>query len=92
LLATGTLNAAICENTITYNGTVAQTIKPTTYCHIILNSSGIKTASGSFDTNGDLTISFGSNLIISNGVTIQVRGAATTAGSLTNGGNLLVSD
>jgi hypothetical protein len=90
----GTVDFATCQNTVVYSGSAGlnQTIKPTTYCHLVLSNSGIKTASGNFGTNGDLTINIGSNLTVGGAVTIQVRGALTTAGSLTNGGKILVSD
>jgi hypothetical protein len=92
LLQTGLLNVSNCPNTVIYNGTVAQTIKPTTYCSIIMNNNGLKTASSNFDTNGDLTINLNSNLTIGNNITVQVRGIATTSGAINNGGHLLVSD
>jgi len=92
LLSTGILNALTCPNTVIYNGIVAETIKPTTYCNIIMNNNGVKTASANFDTNGDLTINFGSNLTIGSGVLVQVRGVATTSGALTNSGHLFISD
>ncbi|MGD0591525.1 MAG: fibronectin type III domain-containing protein [Bacteroidota bacterium] len=92
LLQTGSLSAATCPNTVIYNGTVAETIKPTTYCNIIMNNNGVKTASANFDTNGDLTVNLGSNLTIGSGVLVQVRGITTTSGAITNGGNLLISD
>jgi hypothetical protein len=92
LLSTGILDASTCPNTVIYNGTIAQIIKPTTYCHIIMNNIGLKTASADFGTNGDLTVNFGSNLTINNNVTIQVRGITTTSGAINNGGHLLISD
>jgi aspartate 1-decarboxylase len=92
LLSTGILNVSTCSNTVIYNGTAAQTIKPTTYCNIIMNNNGQKTASADFGTNGDLTVNFGSNLTIGSGIIIQVRGIATTSGAINNGGHLLISD
>ena len=92
VLETGSLDVGTCSNTVIYNGTTAQSIKPTTYCNITMNNSGSKTASTNFDTNGDLTINFGSNLTINSNVTIQVKGITTTAGTLNNGGHLLISE
>jgi hypothetical protein len=91
-LETGSFDVGTCSNTVIYNGITAQIIKPTTYCHVTMNNSGLKTASASFDTNGDLTVNFGSNLTINSNVTIQVKGVTTTAGTLNNGGHLLISE
>ena len=92
LLSTGSLNASFCPNTVIYNGTIAETIKPTTYCNIIMNNNGVKTASSNFDTNGDFTINLNSNITIGSNIIVQVRGIAITAGSITNGGHLFISD
>ncbi len=92
VLETGSFDVGTCSNTVIYNGTIAQIIKPTTYCNIIMNNNGLKTASANFDTNGDLTINFGSNLTINNNVTIQVKGVTTTAGTINNGGQILISE
>jgi hypothetical protein len=91
-LETGSLDVAICPNTVIYDGTVAQTIRPITYCNIEMKNNGIKTATAGFNTNGDFRVNFGSNLTINNGVTIQVLGALTTAGLINNDGHLLISD
>ena len=56
LLATGTLNASVNSNTVNYNG-AAQTVKATTYHHLILSGSAAKTAGGAVTVNGDFTIS-----------------------------------
>ncbi len=93
LLSTGTFNgASYCPNIVIYNGTVAQTIDPVTYCTLKLNNSGVKTAAGSFNVNNDLYINPGSNLSVGSGVTIQVLGRSYTAGALTNNGNILISN
>ena len=56
VLATGTLNAAATGNTVSYNGAGAQTIKATTYHHLVLDNASAKTAGGALTVNGDFTI------------------------------------
>lgn len=56
LLATGTLDASANSNTVNYNG-AAQTVKATTYHHLIFSGSAAKTAAGALTVNGDFTIS-----------------------------------
>ena len=93
LLSTGTFNAAsFCPNTVIYNGTVAQTINPVTYCTLKMNNTGVKTAAGSFNVNNDLYINFGSNLLVNSSVQIKILGRTLTAGALTNNGNILISN
>ncbi|MFZ1978203.1 MAG: hypothetical protein WAV76_09625, partial [Bacteroidota bacterium] len=93
LLSTGTFNAAsFCPNTVIYNGTVAQTINPVTYCTLKMNNTGVKTAAGSFNVNNDLYINFGSNLLVNSSVQIKILGRTLTAGALTNNGSILISN
>ncbi len=92
LLITGTLIASTCPNTIIYDGTIAQTINPATYCNLTLTGVGIKTAAGSSIVNNNLIINFGSNLSINSSVIVQVQGRTYLAGALTNYGNLLISN
>ncbi len=55
LLATGTLNASANPNTVNYNGG-AQTVKASTYYHLIFSGSAAKTAGGALTVNGDFTV------------------------------------
>ncbi|MEJ8802480.1 T9SS type A sorting domain-containing protein [Pontibacter sp. H249] len=43
-------------NTVTYNGSVAQSVLPAVYNHIIFDQAGSKTAAGAITVNGNLSI------------------------------------
>ncbi len=77
MLATGTLNAAASPNTVIYDGSVSQAIKPTTYCNVILSGSGPKSINnGSTTINGGLELSAGTVLTIQSGASVATAGAA----------------
>ena len=65
LLSTGTLNAGQCPNTVIYDGSVAQAIKPATYCSVVVSGSGAKTLN-----SGSMTISSGASLNLAVGPTL----------------------
>ncbi len=59
LLSTGTLTATASNNSVEYNGTSAQTIKATTYHHLLKSGSGTATAGSGITVNGNITVSEG---------------------------------
>jgi hypothetical protein len=91
LLTTGILNVtANIPNTITYNGTSAQTIVNRTYHNIVFDKSGTKTAGGALTINGNLTINTGSNLNASTFSHI-ILGNFINRGTFDTGTNSIVS-
>ncbi|MFZ4412778.1 MAG: G8 domain-containing protein, partial [Bacteroidales bacterium] len=89
LLATGTLTASANPNTVSYNGSIAQTIKPTTYYNLDLSGSLVKTITGlsSILNNFSLTgfvsattvspLSIGGNLSVGGGTTLATGTTST---------------
>ncbi len=59
LLSTGTLTATASNNSVEYNGTSAQTIKATTYHHLLKSGSGTATAGSGITVNGNISVSEG---------------------------------
>ena len=56
-ITAGTLNVtSAIPNTVTYNGSGAQTVTATTYHRLTLTNGGTKTAGGAISTNGTFTI------------------------------------
>jgi len=55
---TPTLDASASGNTVTYSGTT-QTVKLSTYHHLIISGSGAKTLGGAITVNGDFSINAG---------------------------------
>ena len=87
LLSTGTLNASATDNTVTYNGGAAQTIKDplnSTYYNLRLSGSGAKSIQASTTISGDLTFS---STLNSNGFDINLGGDWTSTGLFTEGTN-----
>ena len=80
------------STTIEYTGTSSQAIAAFTYYHLVLKNAGAKTIATGFNINGNLTLFSGSTTSINSGVSVQVLGAFTTAGSLNNNGHLLISN
>ncbi|MEI6697087.1 MAG: Calx-beta domain-containing protein, partial [Bacteroidota bacterium] len=76
LLATGTLTASANPNTVNYNGSIAQTVKPTTYYNLGLSGSLVKTITGLSS--------------ILNNFSLSGSASATTVSPLSIGGNLSV--
>ena len=91
---TGTLHAAVNNNTIEYNGTAQTVINPngTTagYYHLILGGSGAKTMPastlsvlGNFSTDGTATVNCGEGITIGGNV-VLAAGTTFNAGSYTH--------
>ncbi|HMK04643.1 MAG TPA: hypothetical protein VK489_10645, partial [Ferruginibacter sp.] len=59
-ITTGTLNvSSSTPNTVNYNGTGAQSVVATTYCHLIVSNGNTKTAAGAITVNQDFVIGTG---------------------------------
>lgn len=56
MLATGTLNASAAPNSVNYNGSGAQTVKPVTYYNLLISNAGTKTSGGNIVVSNLLTI------------------------------------
>ncbi|MHA6248709.1 beta strand repeat-containing protein [Pontibacter sp. CAU 1760] len=85
LTRTGTFNVtANTPNTVTYNGTAAQSVLSTTYHHLAFANGGAKTANGAFTANGDLTVNAGAVL---NGSSATHTVAGSWAANGTYNGN-----
>ncbi|NMC43023.1 MAG: T9SS type A sorting domain-containing protein [candidate division Zixibacteria bacterium] len=84
-----TLDATADLNTVNYSG-AAQTVKPTTYYHLVLGGSGIKTLTNVGTISGDLTLTgtcsattaitttIGGSLFVGAGTTLTVGGYGFT--------------
>jgi hypothetical protein len=60
-----TLTANECSNTVVFGGTIEQSVKhTTTYCNLILTSTGLKLLAGTATVNGDVTIDVGTTFKI----------------------------
>ena len=92
LLTTGTLTATASGNTVTYGGNSAQSVKTTTYHHLVHTGTGTKSLSGAISIDGDLSVnagtldlgaftanrsSAGGTLTIANGATLKIGGTGT---------------
>src|SRR6185503_19711924 len=78
-----TLTATANPNTVSYNGTAAQTAKATTYHHLTINNtsaSGVS-LSGNATANGTLTFSNGNLTTGANKVTVAAAGSISGAGT-----------
>jgi hypothetical protein len=91
-ITAGTLNASACPNLVSFTGTGVQTVAPTTYCDLLLANAGQKTLAANALVQTSLSIASGSNLTINSGVTMQVLGPVSVAGTVTNNGKLKISD
>ncbi|HET6272650.1 MAG TPA: T9SS type A sorting domain-containing protein [Bacteroidota bacterium] len=88
LLSTGTLTATASGNTINYNGTtLGQTVKATTYHHLVVNKTGqTATLGGNTIVNGNLTLSSGTLSTSASNFNLTVAGNWTNnGGSFTPG-------
>ncbi len=56
LMSTGTLTATATGNTVRFNGSGAQTVKPTTYYDVVFENAGTKTIGGAATVTNSLTI------------------------------------
>jgi len=79
LLATGTLSASASPNTVTYNGTVAQSVKSATYHHLALSNAAGTSLGGATTVNGNLTISSGTLSDSGNQITGNATGTLSMA-------------
>lgn len=95
-----TLDATAALNTVNYSG-AAQTVKPTTYYHLVLGGSGLKTLTNVGTISGDLTLTgtctattaitttIGGSLLVGAGTTLTVGGYGfTVTGSTSVSGTL----
>lgn len=82
-----TLDATAAGNTVVYGG-AAQNIKSTTYHHLTISGSVVKTLSGAITVNGNLTVSAG-ELYTS---TYQITGNATGLFTLAAGTTLTIGN
>lgn len=80
-----TLTATANPNTVDYNSGVAQTIKGTTYHHLIISVAGIKTLNAATTVNGNLTISAGT--FADAGYIVTVKGNVTNNGTHSSTGS-----
>ncbi|MFD2513884.1 T9SS type A sorting domain-containing protein [Pontibacter locisalis] len=75
LTVSGLLNVtANIPNTVTYNGTIAQTVAPITYHHLVFDKAGNKLANNDLQVNGDITIKTGSNFYAGANLTHTLEG------------------
>ncbi|HZY80302.1 MAG TPA: T9SS type A sorting domain-containing protein [Cyclobacteriaceae bacterium] len=73
------------NSTVIYNGSMAQTIQPLTYGHLVLSNGGAtaKTLADDIQVNGDLTISSGSTLD-AGGHALSLQGSWNNNGAFTS--------
>jgi len=89
LLSTGTLTATAVPNTVTYNGSGAQTIKTTNYYNLSTATGGTKTISGNIVIAGDMTI--GASTTVNAGATVDtVYGNWNNLGTFTPGTSQII--
>ena len=81
--AFGTLTVSTAGNTVNYNGSGAQTVKPVTYDNLIFSGSGAKTIGSAISIGGDLSISGGAsaNFTGSSTNTLSLGGTGTVSGT-----------
>ena len=92
-LSTLNLVANQCSNTINYNGTVSQTVKPTTYCNLTVGGTGAKAINdgATITVHGDLTQIANTPFTI--GIaTIQIDGNLNTGDGFVNNGNINIGN
>src|SRR5262249_34333031 len=75
-------------STVTYNGSMAQTVNNISYGNLVLSNGGpnVKTLNGAVTIAGDLTINSGANLDASN-YSIALSGNWTNSGTFTPSGS-----
>jgi hypothetical protein len=81
IMSTGVLTASASGNTVTYNGSTAQTVKGATYNDIVFENSSTKTLGGNITVNGNLTISSGTLDVSGSNYSISLAGNWTNNGS-----------
>ncbi len=77
------LNATANPNTVNYNRVGAQTVKGTTYHHLVTTGNGVKTTGGAVVVNGDLTVNTTSTFTVGAFAT-TVNGNTSVTGTLTH--------
>jgi hypothetical protein len=96
LLATGTFDASTCSNTVIYNGNIAQTIKPATYCNVIMRGGGAKTFidGAALTAHGDVTqdITVPVTNVTVGTATWQIDGTLTTGNGFVNNGDISIGN
>jgi fibronectin-binding autotransporter adhesin len=80
----GTLNVSAVPNTVTFNGSIAQSVNGLTYNNLVVSGGGTKTAAAAITVTGDLTIENATSLAAGN-FTHTVSGNWTNSGSFTAG-------
>ncbi|WP_439880970.1 T9SS type A sorting domain-containing protein [Pontibacter sp. MBLB2868] len=92
LTVSGNLNVtANIPNTVTYNGTIAQTVAPITYHHLVFDKTGAKKADNALTVNGNLEIKGGSNFNAGDvAYTHNIYGNWIDAGTFTAGTGTIV--
>jgi len=96
MLTTGTLTATTAGNTVNYNGTVAQTIKVTSYSNLTISGARTTnnvTIAGAVNIAGVFTLSatFTTGSIVTTGSTINYNGTGAQTVLAINYNNLTVS-
>ncbi len=81
-MATGTLNAATCANTVNYSLAGNQNIKGGNYCNLTTSGTGTKTVQGAITVNGNLSVQLNTTFQM-NGQNITVNGTSNIAGTAT---------
>ncbi len=80
------------SGTVEFTGTGPQTVPVLSYTHLIFTNGGTKSITASITATGDVTVNAGAPLVIASGVTFQVDGNFTNAGSVTNNGTVNVGN
>jgi hypothetical protein len=80
------------NGTVEFTGTGAQTVPALTYTHLIFTNGGTKSITASITATGNVTVNAGAPLVIASGVTFQIDGNFTNAGSVTNNGTVNVGN
>jgi hypothetical protein len=78
------------SGTVEYSGTGAQTIPVLNYTGLAFSNVGTKSISSSITATGTVTINSGAPVSVASGVTLQVKGSMSNAGTLTNSGTILL--
>jgi hypothetical protein len=89
-----TLVAGVCTNTFIYGGTtVAQTVKPATYCNITINGSASKSIidGATLTAHGNVIHQSGTPFTVGT-VTWQIDGVLTTGNGFVNNGDITVGN
>jgi autotransporter-associated beta strand protein len=78
------------SGTVEFSGTSTQTIPVLNYTNLAFSNAGTKSINSSITATGTVTINFGAAVSVASGVTLQVKGSISNAGTLTNSGTVLL--